>query len=157
MRRRLVHGVILALFVASALAACGMPVPWQPKGFWQCFVDFPAITDAIAKGSGYRIDYADVVGNRSRMQIFIYEEKLEAADEATREKAASVVVAAAEHALATRPGCESIEVISVGIYHPSGFTGPARAWHMEDVVEFRKGPDQHFALSIPSKASRRAL
>jgi hypothetical protein len=155
MGRRLVDGMLLALLVVSGMAACDSGLPWQPKGFSRCLAEFAAIADAIAKSSGYRIDYSDVVGNRTRMQLSVYDDQLESADEATREKAASVVVSAAERALATRPGCTSIEIISVGIYHPSGFVGPPRAWHMEDVVEFRKGPDQHFVLHVPGDAPRR--
>ena len=154
---RLIRQALVPLLAASVLAACDIAVPWQPKGFWQCLVDFPAITDTIATSSGYRIDYTDVVGNRTHLQISIYDEKLVAADESTREKAASVVVAAAERAIETHPGCASVEVISIGIYHPSGISGPPRAWHMEDVVEFRKGPDRHFLLHVPGEAPRRTL
>ena len=152
---RLVPRLLVALVVASGLAACDIAVPWQPKGFWQCLVDFPAITDSIVKSTGYQIDYTDVTGNRTHMQITIYDDKLVAADEATREHAASVVAAAAGDALATRATCASVEVISVGIYHPSGLRGPVRTWHLEDVVEFRKGPDQRFVPRGPSEAPGR--
>jgi hypothetical protein len=157
MATHLIHRLIIASLAATGVAACDMTVPWQSKGFWQCLVDFPAITDSIVKSSGYRIDYADVTGNRTHMQISIYDDKLVAADEPTRERAASVVVAAAEQALASRTGCATIEVISIGIYHPSAPRGPMHAWHLEDVVEFRKGPDQRFVLHAPSDAPRRTL
>jgi hypothetical protein len=67
------------------------------------------------------------------------------------------VVDATERALAMYPGCGSVQVISIGIYHPSGFKGPVRDSHLEDVAEFRKGPDQKFSVHVPGEAPRRTL
>jgi hypothetical protein len=71
---------LLGLLAAAGFAACNAQAPLDRQGFWQCLEQFPAITDAISKAAGHQIDYTDVTGNRTHLQISISDPKLEAAD-----------------------------------------------------------------------------
>ncbi len=58
------------------------------------------------------------------------------------------VLAAAEQVLASHPEYEKLQAISVAIIHPIGDGDARKEWHTEDVVEFRKGPNQRFSMHI---------
>jgi hypothetical protein len=72
--------------------------------------------------------------------------KLATADEATRNNAAEVLVGVAEQVLASHPEYAKLQAISVAIIHPSPARTASMDWHIEDVVEFRKGPSGRFSL-----------
>jgi hypothetical protein len=55
-------------------------------------------------------------------------------------------VVAVEKSMALNARFASVEEVSVAIIHPA--EGSARGSHTEDVVDFRKGPNQRFALHI---------
>jgi hypothetical protein len=118
-------------------------------GFVQYVSDLETIGAAIAGATGNRAERVHVTGNRTSLHISIFDPKMMEADAATIDVAASAAVAAAEPALAAHPEFEGVQAISVGIHHPSGLAAPVRAWHSEDVVEFHRGPDRHFARDVP--------
>ncbi len=70
------------------------------------------------------------------------------ADEVTRSNAATSLVGVAEQVLAYHPEYAKLEAISVAIIHPGVASATGSGWHIEDVVEFRKGPNQRFSLHI---------
>jgi hypothetical protein len=144
----LVRGLLIASVAAGSLAACSPAGPPKVKAFLECLSELHSIGEAVSTSVGYPNEFVDVFGNQSHLQIAIFDPKLVAADAPTREKAATAVAAAAERALASHAGCASVNSISVAIYHPSGFGGPPSEWHSEDVVEFRRGPDQRFAVHV---------
>ena len=53
---------------------------------------------------------------------------------------------AAEQVLALHPEYAKLQAISVAIIHPSPTGATGNGWHIEEVVEFRKGPHQRFFL-----------
>jgi hypothetical protein len=59
---------------------------------------------------------------------------------------ARALVGVAELVLASHPEYAKLQAISVAIIHPSPGGTASREWHIEDVVEFRKGPNQRFSL-----------
>lgn len=146
---KFVRGLVLASVAAAYVAACDSRAPSSSQGFAHYISDLESIGAAISKATGYPEDHVDVSGNRTQLHISILDFKLMEADAATLEKAAAAVVAAAEQALAAHTEFASVQVIRVGIYHPTGLGAPLSQWHMEDVVEYRRGPDQRFSLHVP--------
>jgi hypothetical protein len=58
------------------------------------------------------------------------------------------MIGVAEQVLASHPEYAKLQAISVVIIHPSAGGTASREWHIEDVVEFRKGPSGRFSLHI---------
>jgi hypothetical protein len=85
-----------------------------------------------------------------RFRISIREVQLAVSDEAMRNAAAAALVAASEQVLAAHPEFSTLEAISVAIIHGNATAdGTAgKDWHIEDVVEFRKGPSGRFSVHI---------
>jgi len=106
------------------------------------------IKSAVAAGSGYSPEAIDVTASPVHVRISVVDAKLAQADQMARENSASAVVSAAEGVLAQQGQFASIQVISVAIIHPAQADGAAAETHTEDVLEFRKGPNQRFAHHI---------
>jgi hypothetical protein len=141
--------VILASALAVSLAACNTREPAQTQGFLQYLSDLESIGKAIAAATGYAPDHVYVTGNRNALHISILEGSLMNADAPALAAAAGAVVAAAEPALAAHAEFASVQVISVGIHHPSGLAASIRDWHSENVLEFHRGADQRFVMRSP--------
>jgi hypothetical protein len=145
----MVHRSLRRLLAVAAIAAMAAPIascdmsgsnsniaaPFTP--------DIQAISDAIATAAKYPTSAVELTSSQVRLRIEVSDATLAMADEVTRNNAARSLVAAAEQVLASHPEYAKLEAISVAIIHASA-TGPG--WHIEDVVEFRKGPNQRFSL-----------
>jgi hypothetical protein len=90
----------------------------------------------------------DVTASPVHVRISVLDDKLAQADQMTRENSANAIVSAAEGVLAQQGQFASVQVISVAIIHPAQPAGAAAETHTEDVLEFRKGPNQRFAHHI---------
>jgi hypothetical protein len=144
---REVQSALLVLVAATALAACHAREAAPAQGFMQYLGDLEDIGKAIATATGYPADHVYVTGSRTDLHISILDAGLMAADAPTLERAAGAVIVAAEPALAAHAEFDSVQVIRVGIHHPSGLAPPIRDWHAENVLEFRRGSNQRFAIS----------
>ncbi len=130
--------------MAVPIASCGMSgsgsntAPFTP--------DIQVISDAIAGAAKYPTSSVELTGSQVRLRISVSDATLAMADEVTRNNAATSLVAAAEQVLALHPQYTKLQAISVAIIHPGPTGDTGSGWHIEDVVEFRKGPNQRFFL-----------
>jgi len=131
--------------MAAPIASCGVSgsssnaaAPFTP--------DIQVIRDAIAGAAKYPASSVELTSSQVRLRIEVSDAALAVADEVTRNNAAMSLVAAAEQALASHPEYAKLEAISVAIIHPSAPSATGSGWHIEDVVEFRKGPSQRFFI-----------
>jgi len=106
------------------------------------------MTSVVAEGAGYSRKAIDVTASPFHVRISVVDAKLAQADQLTRENSANAIVSAAEGYLAQHGQLASIQVISVAIVHPAQADGTVAETHTEDVLEFRKGPNQRFAHHI---------
>lgn len=140
-------GRLLAIAaMAASIISCGMSgsnsntaAPFTP--------DIQAISDAIATAAKYPTKSVELTSSQVRLRIEVSDAALAMADEVTRNNAAMSLIAAAEQVLASHPEYAKLEAISVAIIHPgTASAAGSSVWHVEDVVEFRKGPNQRFTL-----------
>ena len=135
--------------IAVSLTSCGTKAP-VAGGSQAAIPDLQAITESIATVAHYPAGVIDVTSSAVRFRISIRDARLAVSDEAARNAAAAALVAACEQVLASHPEFSALEAISVAIIHdnsPAGGTA-GKDWHMEDVVEFRKGPSGRFSVHI---------
>jgi hypothetical protein len=136
---------LLAIAAVTALtASCGA----GPNSGTPFTPDIQAISDAIATAAKYPASAVELTSSAVRMRISVSDAKLATADETTRNSEATAIVAATEQILASHPKYGKLEAISVAIIHPSADGDAHKNWHTEDVVEFRKGPNQRFSMHI---------
>lgn len=107
----------------------------------------PAIQESVTAATGYPAEAIELLAGPARLRLSISDGKLAAADQATREAGAANIVAALENAMATRPEFAPIQEISIAIVHPAA-TGEAADDHVEDVLQFRRGPNRRFVHHI---------
>ena len=139
--RRLLPVAAMAVLIAS----CGMNAS-DSKSAAPFTPDMQGISDAIATAAKYPTSSVELTSSQVRMRIEVSDATLAMADEVTRNNAATSLVAAAEQVLASHPEYAKLEAISVAIIHPGVASAAGSGWHIEDVVEFRKGPNQRFFL-----------
>jgi hypothetical protein len=129
---------IVALLAAAILAtSCGMPGQGT-KPVAPFTADIKALGDAIAVAATYAPGSIELTSSPVRLRISVTDSQLATADESTRNAAAVALVGAAEKILASHPEYSQLQAVSVAIVHSGS------DWHVEDVIEFRKGPDQRF-------------
>ena len=139
------RSVFVLIAAVGLLAACAPRTPSSPVS--ETFTTrLQAVNDAVVGSSGYAKEAVEVTGNRVRLRIEIADQTLAASDQVARETKAIVMVAAAERALATQSELAGIQAVSVAILHGSG----GGSWHVEDVLEFRKGPNGSFSFHATS-------
>ena len=139
-RRRLVAATLTVL-----VASCGMGQSGSSASR-QFTADIQGISDAIAIGTHYPTSAIELTSSKARLRIAVSDVQLAMADEATRNGAAAALVGVAEQVLASHPEYAKLQAISVAIIHSSPAGTASMDWHIEDVVEFRKGPNQRFSL-----------
>lgn len=105
-----------------------------------------SLARAVVQESGLADNAVELTGSRVRIRIDITDATLAGADQGTREAKMTTVAAAVERALAAHADLAAVQVLSVGLIHPSG----AGTWHVEDVTEFRRGPNGRFVLHGPT-------
>jgi hypothetical protein len=145
---RTAGNALLSLLAATALVACHPHETAPAQGFAQYLLDLESIGKAVSAATGYPADHVFVTGSRTDLHISILDARLMEADASTLERAATAVIAAAEPALAAHAEFDPVQVIRVGIHHPGGLAPPVRDWHSENVLEFRRGSNQRFAISV---------
>lgn len=135
--------VMLVAAIAGCTGGGGSPVSSTPE--WGQGLD--QVRSAVAS-AGYPAEAVEVTASPVHLRISVTDAKLSQADQMTRENAASTIVSAAEGVLPGNQQLASIQSISVAIVHSGQSDGSAAATHTEDVLEFRKGPNQRFAHHI---------
>jgi hypothetical protein len=142
-RIRIVGTVLLAVLL-FALGSCSQPggtAPSMPPGALDGFRQ-------AAQSAGYPAEAIEVMANAVHLRVLVRDAKLAQADQATRESAATAIVAAIEQSAQTAMSLPSIQEISVAIVHASDGMGGKDESHVEDVLQFRRGPAGRFALHI---------
>ena len=133
--------------LATVLCGCGRgaPAPAVDAGWLE---GLEHVKSAISSSTGYAPSSIEVMSSPAHMRISISDSKLAQADQAAREAAATAVVTATERSLAENARFSSVQEVSVAIVHPAGTEGAPADSHVEDVVDFRRGPNQHFSKHI---------
>jgi len=141
--------LLLATFVAGSLISCGTGTQ-SVNGSQIAIPDLQAITESIAGAAHYPANTIEITSSPVRFRISIRDAQLAVSDEGTRNAAAAALVAASEQVLSSHPEFSKLEAISVATIHDNATAdGTAgKDWHVEDVVEFRKGPNQRFFVHI---------
>ncbi len=140
LRRRFMYTIAVAIL--SACGAGGPSAPADPA--WSTALD--EVKGAIAAATGYPPGSIEILASAAHMRVSISDSRLAQADQTAREDAARAVVVAAEKVMASNARLASVQELSVAVIHPA--EGSSRGSHTEDVVDFRKGPNQRFALHI---------
>ena len=108
----------------------------------------PEVRTSVASATGYPTGALEFLIGAAHLRVAVKDSKLAAADQTTRENAATQIVAAAEKWIESRPEFSSVQEISVAIIHPDESGGSAEDTHVEDVVQFRKAPSGRFVHHI---------
>ncbi len=130
--------------LAAVLSGCGRggPGPAVDAGW---LAGLEQVRSAIASSTGFSPTSIEVMASRAHLRISISDARLAQADQAAREDAATVVMTAAERSLAENARFSSVQQMSVAIVHPGAAASDS---HTEDVVDFRRGPNQRFSKHI---------
>jgi hypothetical protein len=139
--------LLLAAGIAAGLLACGAGGS-DPAAASRYTADLQVVSDGIAAAAGYSGDAVELTSSRVRLRIEIRDPQLAGADPATRNTVAANIVTDAEKVLAVHPEFASLQQISVAVIHAAAKSGAGSDWHIEDVIEFRKGPNQRFSVHI---------
>jgi hypothetical protein len=83
-----------------------------------------------------------------RVKVMISDRELARADRDVRERLANAVVNAVEESMATNARLTNLDEIRVVMVHPEEGHGLLGSTHTEDVMEFRKGPNQRFFREV---------
>ncbi len=145
MARDLFHRLLAVAAMTALTASCGMSGS-DSKSAAAFTPDIQAISDAIATAAKYPTSAVELTSSQVRLRIEVSDTTLAMGDEITRNNAATSLVAAAEQVLTSHPEYAKLEAISVAIIHPPVPSATGSGWHIEDVVEFRKGPSQRFFI-----------
>jgi hypothetical protein len=149
-----VRRISASVLLAATLCACGEQGPpasenLQPTaGNPQATVGLGDIQSAIASTSGYPKDALELLASPAHLRIVVSDNTLAHSNQMDRENAANTIVTAAEQAMSSHPQFVAVQVISVAIIHTSQMQGADRDSHTEDVLEFRRVPNQRFAHHI---------
>ncbi len=127
--------------LAVALSGCGRGGSAPRDAGWLAGLE--TVRSAIASSTGYSPGSIEVMASPAHLRISISDATLAQADQAAREEAATAVMTAAERSLAENARFSSVQQMSVAIVHPG-----AADSHTEDVVDFRRGPNQRFSKHI---------
>lgn len=141
------------VLLAATLAACGQGQP--PPGDshkavaleGQEGVALEDLKGVIASSAGYPKDAIELLANPVHLRVAINDDKLAHSNQMDRENAATTIVSAAEQAMTAHPQFAAVQVISVAIVHTAPRAAPGSGYS-EDVLEFRKGPDQRFSHHV---------
>jgi hypothetical protein len=146
MRARLTRRLSLAFCIGFLLSACagGSSSPASPS----LLAELPAIKESVVSATSHPSETLEILAGPAHLRLSISDATLAKADQAARETAATDIVTAMEKAMESRPEFAAIQEISVAIVHPAEAGEPARDFHIEDVVQFRKGPNQRFIPHI---------
>jgi hypothetical protein len=122
-------------------AACGGPGASDPG--WTAALD--QLHGAIVSSTGYPAGSVEVTGSMDRVNVMISAGSLRA-DRDVRERMANAVVNAVEQSMTTNARLTNLDEIRVVMVHPEGHG--LLGTHTEDVMEFRKGPNQRFFREV---------
>src|SRR5579863_641347 len=138
-RRPLILGMLCV-----ATGACG--VAGVPDRGWTVAED--QLQSAIASSTGYPAGYIEVLASPARVNVSISDRKLARADDDARERVANAVVTAVEESIAINARLAAVEEIRIVFVHPEEAHGLLSSTHTEDVMDFRKGPNQQFYWDV---------
>jgi hypothetical protein len=136
--------VLIWGIVCIAAGACG--VPGAPDRGWTAAED--QLQSAIASSTDYPAGSIEVLASPARVNVAISDREVARADHAARERVANAVVAAVKESIATNARLATVQEIRVVIIHPEEAHGLLGSTHTEDVMDFRKGPNQQFYWDV---------
>ena len=142
------HYIVRRLLAIAAVTALTASCSSGPNSGAPFTPDIQGISDAIATAAKYPTSAVELTSSQVRLRISVSDAKLATADETTRNSEATAIVAATEQILESHPEYAKLQAISVAIIHPGADGDAHKDWHTEDVVEFRKGPNQRFSMHI---------
>ena len=148
MRTSFFRGLPTLLLLTTLVTACSGGGGSSSGSSPQWGQGLEQLKSVVAEGAGYSRKAIDVTASPFHVRISVVDAHLAQADQLTRENAASVIVSVAEGYVYQHGQFASVQVISVAIVHPAQADGTAAETHTEDVLEFRKGPNQRFAHHI---------
>jgi len=154
MKVRSLRRISTAVLIAAALCACGGQGPPPSRnsqataGNLQAMSGLGEIQSAIASTAGYSTDSLELLASSVHLRIAVSDNTLAHSNQMDRENAANTIATAAEQAMSSHPQFAAVQVISVAIIHTTQMQGADRDSHTEDVLEFRRGPNQRFAHHI---------
>lgn len=143
--------VFLALRVL-AMSACGGKGP-NTSSDPQWAATLARVAASAAAATGYSANSIDLTASPAHVRVSISDPELVEADQIGAESAASAVEAAVETALSNHTELAAVQVISVAVVHPVPVGSlwqrhAQRTTRTEDVLEFRKGPNQRCSHRI---------
>ena len=140
-------GLVMAGMIFGLLSGCGVggPAPTVDPG-WSAALE--QLTSAIAASSGYSPASIEILASPAHLRISISNAELAQAEQSARESAATAIVLLVEQSMAKEARFAGVQEVSVAVIHPAGAQGSSPASHTEDVVDFRRGPDQRFSKHI---------
>jgi hypothetical protein len=142
LRRLLISGMLCA--AASACGTGGASAVLDRGGT----AALDQLQSAIVSSTNYPAGSIEVLVSPARVNVSISDRELARADHAVRERVAKAVVAAVEESIATNARLATVEEIRVVIVHPQEAHGLLSSTHSEDVMDFRKGPNQQFYRDV---------
>jgi hypothetical protein len=145
----LARRILWTVVAVGSLVSCGTRTQ-SVNGSPIAIPDLQAITESLATVAHYPANTIEITSSPIRFRISIRDDKLAMSDEGTRNAAAAALVAAGEQVLASHPEFSTLEAISVAIIHGNATADGTAGndWHIEDVVEFRKGPSGRFSVHV---------
>lgn len=146
--------ILVAVLMSAAVCACGEQgrpasgVPQATAANPQATVDLGDIKSAIASATGFSKDALELLASPAHLRIVVSDNTLAHSNQMERENAANTIVSATEQDMSSRSQFGAVQVISVAIVHTAQMQGADPDSHTEDVLEFRKGPNQRFSHHI---------
>jgi hypothetical protein len=132
-----------ALVVAAALTACG-GAKTSLTGGAALYESLPQVSAEVSSALGYSPQAIEFLAGPAHLRATVKDAELAGLSLADRDRAAGRIVAAIEHAMASRQEFSSIQEITIAIIHLSQPERLADYSHVEDVLQYRKSPDGHF-------------
>lgn len=146
MRPVTIHRLLLLTFMAAIIVGCSRGQTLSSPSQWGASLE--QIRSAVAAAGNYPLAAVEVTASPSLLRITVNDLNLAQADQLTRENSANSIVSAAESVISRQQIFTAVQAINVAIMHPERVDGSPTRTHTEDVLEFRKGPNNRFAHHI---------
>lgn len=127
-----------------AASACGSPGVSDPG--WTAALE--QLHGAIVSSTGYPAGSVELIGSMGRVNVTISDRELARADRYVRERVADAVVIAVEESMTANARLTNVDEIRVVMVHPEEGHGLFGSTHTEEVMEFRKRPNQRFFREV---------
>jgi cytochrome b len=134
------------VILTAVIVSCSNGQNSSSPSLWGASLE--QIRSVVATAGHYPLEAVEVTASPRLLRITVSDATLAQADQLSRENSANSIVSAAEGVVSKDEIFASVQVINVAIVHPEPVAGSAPQSHTEDVLEFRKGPNNRFAHHI---------